>query len=124
MTLACITCKFIDAALVLFLSITGQFWFCELLLDIGTLKGDSFVSILEYVCDFPYSWAVTCEGCPFLSSGFVLSVGLILVGFCVVFPGLDSVSVFEGSYYFARLIVLKSILFVSASVLMEVSAFW
>jgi hypothetical protein len=27
----CITPKFIDAALVLFLSISGQFWFCELL---------------------------------------------------------------------------------------------
>ena len=68
--MACVTRNFIDAALVRFLSITGQFWFCELLLDIGTLKGDSFVSILEYVCDFPYSWAVVCEGCPFFVFAF------------------------------------------------------
>jgi hypothetical protein len=33
--------------LVLFLSITGQFWFCKLLYGIGTLKGYSCVSVLE-----------------------------------------------------------------------------
>jgi hypothetical protein len=73
--LACVTPKFIDAALVLFLSITGQFWFCELLYGIGTLKGYSYVSILEQICDFPYSWAVVCEGCPFVVFVVVVSLG-------------------------------------------------
>jgi hypothetical protein len=62
-----------------------------------------------------------CESCPFFV--FVFSVDLILF-FCVVTVCLDFVCVFAGSYYFARLLVLKSILFVSSSVLMEVSAFW
>jgi hypothetical protein len=35
--LTCVTRKYIDAALVLFLSVTGQFWFCEVLYGVGTL---------------------------------------------------------------------------------------
>jgi hypothetical protein len=53
------------------------------LYGIGTLKGYSYVSVLEKICDFPYSWAVVCEGCPFFV--FVFSVGLILFGFFVLY---------------------------------------
>ena len=81
--------------------------------------------MLESVCDFLNSWAVGCESCPFCVFGFFPPVVLILwFFFCVVSVGLDFVRVFAGSYYFARLVVLLSSMFVSCSVLMEVSAFW
>ena len=50
-----------------------SFWFCEFLYGIYTLKCHSYVSVLECVCDFPYSWAVVCEGSPLFV--IVISVG-------------------------------------------------
>jgi hypothetical protein len=68
---------------------------------------------------FPYCWAVVCEGCPFFSVGLILAVFFL----CYICTFRFCMS-FVGSYYFAPSVVLKSILFVSIWVLMEVSAFW
>ena len=97
-------------AFVHFYYITGLFLFCKLLQCVGSLKCFTYVSMLEKVCDFSYSWAVVSERSPFFC--FCSLQFLLDSFFCVEFVVLGFVWVFAGSYYFVRLDVIESILFV------------
>ena len=118
-----ITREFIDSALVEFLGIIVQFRFCVLLYGNGTLKSNSYVSMLEEVY-FPYFWALVGDGCPFFV--FIFFVVLILVGvfFFVASVVLDPVIFLPESYCFLRLFVLHSILFVFVPLLVEADTLW
>ena len=69
---------------------------------IGTLKGNSYVSMLKEVCNVPYLWTVVCEGCPFFV--FVFLVVLILVGFLCCVCRFRSCKSFSEKLFFVRLI--------------------
>ena len=96
--MASITREFIDSALVEFLGIIVHFRFCVLLYGNRTLKGNSYVSMLEEVCDFPYFWAVVGEGCPFFV--FIFFVVLILVVFICCICSFRSCNIFTWKLLF------------------------
>ena len=65
--LACIAHKFIYSTVVYFLCVAGLLLFHELLNSIGSFECYSYVGLLEKICNFPYFWAVVCEGGPLLT---------------------------------------------------------
>ena len=76
--LAWIARESIYSTLVYLLWIAGYLLFHELLNSIGSFERYSYVGLLEKICNFPYFWAVVCEGGPYL---VFVSIVFILAGF-------------------------------------------
>lgn len=68
---ACVTDKFVDSTVVIFLLVVLWFLFRELFYCVCASEGYANVCALEVVCQFSYPWPGECEDCPFFGFVFV-----------------------------------------------------